>query len=402
MSDFSETVIFSVIILISIIAVALGYVVSMLKSRYQVESLKRKYADLNDKLDEQKTSTSEKFSSVEKMREGLEHSLSSLAGDEEGSADIDIGDKERFVHTLLDPLLNSLQSADEQVKRINSEGEKAQEQIQTQINMLQAPSQLGRGDVKEVAKSLGEGEAREQWGLKTLKELLELTYMTDHYHMCESADLLKSDEKKRDKHEPPCLIELPNNRRIAVEINTSMEAYVNICMAPDASVRTWHLETHARKLRERMMEMTSRAYQDKYTNLPKLKIVLILNDHYLSTALEVEKDLLEFAQKNNLILATPTDLFNLFQTISFAWRQQGFATDAQQIRETGVNLYKRFGTFIKLIAELGSELSGVLNSYNRAVSMFGSTAAEAEKRMKEGGEFDNPLDEEEKKTKILA
>ena len=386
----SETAIFAVILLISIIATALGYVVSSLKSRHQLDDIKQKYADLNDKLDNQKTTTSEKFSTVEKMREGLESSLSTLVSDE-AKTPADLSDKDKFVETLLTPLQDSLRSADKQAKRVIREGQKVQQQIQKQLDILHAPQQLGRGDVKEIAKTLADNETRSLWGIQTLKKLLELTFMTDHYRMNES----KSDTDDKDQNSRPCLIKLPNNSKIAIDPCAPLEAYVNICQAPDATVRTWHLETHARKLRDRIMEMSSRAYTSQYEEQPAAQILMILNDHYLATALEIDNDLLQLAQKNNLILATPTDLFNLLQTISFGWRQQEFTADAKQIRETGIHLYKRFGTFIKLIAELGSELSGVLSSYNRAVSVFGSSAAEAEKRIQDGAEINNPLPDEE-------
>jgi len=391
----TENSIIAVILLISIIATALGYVISALRSRHRIDDLKQKYADLNDKLDSQKTTTSEKFSSVEKMREGLESSLSTLIGDE-AETPADLSDKDRFVETLLSPLQVSLRSADRQAKRVISEGQKVQQQIQKQLDILHAPQQLGRGDVKEIAKALGDDETRNLWGIQTLKTLLELTFMTDHYRMC------GADSEDKNQHCRPCLIKLPNNTTIAIAPNAPLEAYVNICQAPDTTVRAWHLETHARKLRDCIMEMSSRTFTAQYEMQPSTQILMVLNDHYLATALEIDNDLLHLAQKNNLILATPTDLFNLLQTVSFGWRQQEFATDAKKIRETGIHLYKRFGTFIKLIAELGSELSGVLNSYNRAVSVFGTTAAEAEKRMHDGTEIGSPFQDETQEKKSAS
>ena len=378
----------AVILLVSLIAAALGFVLSTLKSRHQLDQLKQKYIDLNEKLSTHRNDTQQKFSTVEKMREDLEHSLSSLTEEEEIQG-ADLEDKDRFVGTLLRPLQESLLSADQQAKRILKEGKKVQQQIQKQLDILQAPQQLGRGDPREIARSLGDGETRSRWGIQTLKNLLELTYMTDHYRMQEAM----TDQAKAPL--PPCLIKLPNNSTIAIDPNTPLEAYVNICQAPDATVRGWHLETHARKLRERIMDMSSRAYLSRYAQPPAAQVLMILNDHYLATALESDNDLLQLAEKHQLILATPTDLFNLFQTVSFGWRQQAFSGDAKKIRETGVHLYKRFGTFIKLIAELGSELSSVLNSYNRAVSVFGANAAEAEKRMQDGAEIQDPLEQQE-------
>ncbi len=388
----SETAILAFIILISIIATALGFVVSSLMSRHKVDDWKQKYVDLNDKLDNQKTDTSEKFSTVEKMREGLESGLSSLISDDTETP-ADLSDKEKFVESLLAPLQDSLRSADKQAKRIIREGHKVQQQIQKQLEILHAPQQLGRGNVKEITKRLKDEESRSLWGIQTLKKLLELTFMTDHYRMSES------DTSGNSQYSRPCLIKLPNNSRVSIDPSAPLEAYINICQAPDSTIRAWHSESHARKLRERIMEMSSRAYTSQYEEQPAAQILMILNDHYLATALEIDNDLLQLAQKNNLILATPTDLFNLLQTISFGWRQQEFTADAKKIRETGIHLYKRFGTFIKLIAELGSELSGVLNSYNRAVSVFGTTAAQAKKRMHDGSEINNPLPDEEQDKK---
>ena len=379
------------LLMFSFIAAALGYVIAALKSKAQISDLRNKYVSLNDKFDSQKSDTTKTFSNVEKMHEDLQSSLSELTQDQ-GIGQADITDKDRFVQTLLMPLQETLRSADQQSKRISREGHKVQRLIQQQLDLLKAPQQLGRGDVKQVTKQLGDADACKQWGLKTLKHLLELTYMTDHYRSCEP--LSDGDSKVI----PPCLISLPNGTHISVDPNTPLDAYVSICNAPDATVRGWHIETHGRKLRERILEQSSRQYLAQFKEQPTLHVLMILNDHYLATALEVDSDILDLAQSHNIVLATPTDLLNLFQTVSFGWRQQSFSQDAKEIRETGISLYKRFGTFIKLIAELGSELSGVLNSYNRAVSVFGNAAEEADKTMKAADGFQSPLVEETKKS----
>ncbi len=376
------------LILLSIIASALGYVLATLNSSSKLHDLREKYVDLNEKLDSQKTDTSKTFSNVEKMRDELQHSLNELSQDETFQ-ETDISNKDQFIQTLLRPLLETLRSADQQSKRINREGLKIQQLIQQQLDILKAPQQLGRGDVRKIAEQLGDSETCKRWGVQTLKHLLELTYMTDYYRSCKTSE--------ENKTIPPCLIRLPNKTRISVDPNTPLDAYVSICKAPDNTVRGWHIETHSRKLRERILELSSRQYQDQFEESPELHILMILNDHYLAAALEVDRDILELAQSHNIVLATPTDLLNLFQTISFGWRQQDFSNDAKEIRETGISLYKRFGTFIKLIAELGSELSGVLSSYNRAVSIFGDADDDANKHVKNTEKIKDPLVEKNKK-----
>lgn len=365
----SETLVYTALAVIGIIATALGYTLSALRNRTQIDQLKEKYASLNERLDQQRTETSEKFSSVERVRHGIEQTLSSFT-----PPDIPLTNKEKFAQVMLQPLQETLKSADLQVKRINREGEKAQQMIENQLAILQSSEQLGRGNPKEVTASLGDSEARRQWGLTTLKRLLEITYMTDHYRMCGGKT---ADDEKDDKHLPPCILELLDGKQIAIDINTPLEAYVNVCQAPDSSVRSWHMESHARKVRERIMAISSHAYLARFEQAPSLMIQLILNDHYLTTAMEIDSDLVQLATSQNVVLATPSDLLTLLQAISFTWQQQQFAHDARRMRETGIHLYRHFGTFIKLIAELGSELSSVVDSYQRAVSYFEAEASKA-------------------------
>lgn len=365
----SENLVYAALLTIGIIATALGYTLSALRNRTQIDEMKEKYAALNERLDQQRTETSEKFSSVERVRHGLEQTLSSFT-----PPDLSISNKEKFAQVMLQPLQETLKSADLQVKRINREGEKAQQLIQKQLALLQVPEQLGRGNPKAVTATLGDSEARRQWGLTTLKALLEITYMTDHYRSCSSKG---GDDEKGEKQFPPCLIQMMDGKQIVIDINTPLEAYVNVCQAPDSSVRSWHMESHARKLRERIMAVSSRVYLSRFEQTPEMTIQLILNDHYLTTAMEIDNDLVQLAAGQKVVLATPSDLLTLLQAISFSWQQQHFAKDARKLRETGVHLYRHFGTFIKLIAELGSELSGVVDSYQRAVSYFESEASKA-------------------------
>ena len=176
---------------------------------------------------------------------------------------------------------------------------------------------------------------------------------------------------------------MANGDIIAIDANLPLEPYINLCMAPDKTVRTWHLESHARKVRERMREMAGRIYQSQFDTQPVLTLLLVANDHYISTALETDETLIADGIKENVVLGTPSDILTLLQTISINWREQAFTKDAQNIRATGLNMYKRFGVFAQLLAQLGSELSGVLHSYNKAVTFFEGSDEEERPQAKE-------------------
>ncbi|MBI3773922.1 MAG: DNA recombination protein RmuC [Gammaproteobacteria bacterium] len=365
----SESIVFALIGLCTIIALALGYVVSHLRSRNQIDELRQKYSDLNIKLDQERTSATEKIASIEKMRGGIQQTLSNFGSHDKADETLENIGQPGFVQSLLKPLQITLQNADQQIRRIERESERAQQLVNQQLEMLKAPQQLGRGSAKEIAAVLGNAETRHHWGINTLKRLLELTYMTDH---------CRSNPANEGAKPAPCIVETPNGKLIAIDTHSPLEAYANVCEAPDPSVRTWHIETVARKLRERILEIGSHTYQSQFQEPPELTILLVINDHYLAISLENDPDLLQDAAKQNIVLATPTDLLNLLQTFSFGWRQQAFSSDAQKLRTTGINLYKRFGTFTKLLEQVGNQLSGVLISYNKAVKYFETPESSAD------------------------
>lgn len=351
--------------LVAIVAGILGYLADRVHSRRQIEALREKYVALNDKFANERTESHQQMSRAEQIRVDISKTLTDITTDAP-EARLPGSSNDRFVEAILKPLQVSLHSADQQVKRINREKDKASQLIQQQLDIMKAPQKLGRGSSREIASALGDAEARHHWARNTLKHLLDLSYMTDHYRSCRDEE----DDSKDQKTFPPCQVETPSGDIIAIDINAPLEPYVNVCQAPDASVRTWHMETHARKLRERLREMSGRVYKSQFTKEPELTLLLVLNDHYLSAALEVDASLANDSVEQGVVIATPSDLLSLLQAISFSWRQQTFANDAQEMRQTGLNLYRRFGTFSKLMGQLGSELTGVLDSYNAAVTYF--------------------------------
>ncbi len=361
----SDQIIYTILALLAIIAMALGYALSHIRARNQLDELKQKYAELNAKLDKERTVTTKKFSNMEKVRSGIEQTFSSLVEQQDEVAQT-MNSQGDHVKALMKPLQLSLQETDRQVRHISQESEKSRRFLERHIKLLKEPARMGRGSSAEIVSMFG--PAPERWGLDTLKELIQLTETHPHCLTC-NAPSDADNELDADSH-PPAVLAMPGDEVIAIDANLPLEPYIDLCTAPDETVRNWHLESHARKLRERIREMASRAYQSQFNSEPVLTLLLVANDHYIATALESDAQLLNDSVAEKIILATPADIFTLLQTLSIVWREQHFAGDAQKIRETGLGMYKRFGVFAQLLSQLGSELSGVLQSYNKAVTFF--------------------------------
>jgi DNA recombination protein RmuC len=163
---------------------------------------------------------------------------------------------------------------------------------------------------------------------------------------------------------------MPGGREIVVDVKTPLDAYLSAVEAADDETRRRHLEHHARKVRERVKELASKAYWGQFANTPDFVVLFIPGEHFLGAALDLDRTLLEDALRQNIILATPTNLVALLRTVAYGWRQEALTANAERIRDLGVELYGRLSTFSEHLAKLGRSLDGAVSDYNKAVGSF--------------------------------
>ena len=96
-------------------------------------------------------------------------------------------------------------------------------------------------------------------------------------------------------------------------------------------------------------------------------MLFIPGEQFLSAALEVDPALLEDSMSQNIILAPPTNFIALLRAVSYGWKQQALAENAEIIRELGETLYKRLATFGNHLSKLGNSLGQSVNHFNSAV-----------------------------------
>ena len=365
-------------------AVCAGIVVYIWMHKRHSE-LRQAHATLTVTLEMERQLAQEKINTIEKTHEQLSHTFSALSSQALRSnneeflrlatenlkqfqikAQGELAQKEKSFENLVTPIKQALEKTEQQIQRMELERKEAFGSLSKHLEVMMQSQQLLQGETRNLVQALRRPEVRGQWGEMTLKRLAELAGMVEYCDFYQQEHINGADGAIR----PDMIIRMPDGREIVVDVKTPLDAYLSAIEASDDETRNKHLDHHARKVSERVKELASKSYWSQFKNAPDFVVLFIPGDQFLSAALDVDRELLETALRQKIILATPTSLVALLRAIGYGWRQQHIALNAEKIRDVGNELYKRLATFSEHLSKVGKSLNSSMEHYNNAVGSF--------------------------------
>jgi DNA recombination protein RmuC len=286
------------------------------------------------------------------------------------------------VKALLDPVHQRLKSYEEQVaaleaKRVDSFG---------QLTGLIETMRLGQEEVRREAQRLGNSltnapKARGRWGERALQNVLEQCGLSEHTDF----NLEHSIDTEDGRLRPDAIINVPGQKKIVVDAKVSLNAYQEAFEANDEETRKRALDAHARSMRNHVQTLGAKSYQSQFEDAPDYVVMFVPGEHFVAAALEHDPELWDFAFRNRVLLATPTNLVAIARTIAQVWRQDGLAREAQEIGRMGAELYDRLAVAADHLKGMGAGLDRAVRKYNDFVGSFERNVLSSGKRLAEKG-----------------
>ena len=289
---------------------------------------------------------------------------------------------EERIRALLAPVGERLKNYEEQVASLEAKRADSFSHLNGVIEEMRAGQEAIRAEAQRLGNSLTNApKARGRWGERALQNVLEQSGLSEHtdFHLEHSVDT--EDGRLR----PDAIVRVPGQKILVIDAKVSLNAYQAAFEANDDAARKLHLDAHARAMRNHVQTLGAKSYQSQFAEAPDYVVMFVPGEHFVAAALEHDPELWDFAFRNRVLLATPTNLVAIARTVAMVWKQDTIAREAVEIGKAGTELYVRLEKAADHLKRVGSGLNSAVTNYNNFVGSFERNVLTSGRRLRDKG-----------------
>lgn len=275
--------------------------------------------------------------------------------------------RESKVLQALTPVQESLRTMQHKVTELETQRSLQHGELSQQLRAATESEERLRSTAESLASALRSNSTRGVWGETQLRNVVQAAGLIERVDF----DVQHSISSDAGAGRPDMVIHLPGGKNIAVDAKVPFTAYLEANQIPATAVgeegarRESLIKQHVKVLRSHIDTLASKAYWAGLQASPELVIAFIPSESLVSSALEADPGIMDYAFGKRVALASPVTLWSVLKTVAFSWQQDVLTDQAKTLFDLSKELYQRLATLSEHADKLRRSIDSTVNSYNQ-------------------------------------
>ncbi|GAA2236599.1 DNA recombination protein RmuC [Herbiconiux moechotypicola] len=276
------------------------------------------------------------------------------------------------VLVALSPVQESLKAVQAKVVELETQRQQQYGELSQQLKSATESEERLRSTAESLASALRSNSTRGVWGETQLRSVVEAAGLIERVDFDVQTSIVSDSGAGR----PDMVVHLPGGKNIAVDAKVPFDAYLEASAIPASATgaegerRAQLMKRHVKALRDHITALGTKGYWNGLEASPELVIAFIPSESLVSSALEADPAIMEFAFGRKVALASPVTLWSVLKTVAFSWQQDVLTQEARQLFDLSQQLYTRLGKTATHIEKLGRTIDRTVKDYNAFIGSF--------------------------------